>query len=224
MSIDLETDGYAIRTGVVDSTVCDAINHELAPKPEATSLRRGGIRGALQRSPAAQALVSSESIRRVVEECLGAEAFVVRSIFFDKTPEANWLVPWHQDTTIAVDQQVDTPGYGPWSVKDGIPHVQPPADVLDRMLTLRIHTDACGLENGPLRVLPGSHRSGIEKDRPVSTQPVDCLVDQGGLVLMKPLTWHASSKAGAAGHRRVLHVEWANFELPKPLGWADKEH
>lgn len=221
---DLNTDGYAIHSGLIDPAACDALNRELAAHQAAESVRRGGIRGALRLSPTAQALITSEAIRAIVEEHLSASAFAVRSIFFDKTPESNWLVPWHQDTTIAVDQQADIAGYGPWSAKDGIPHVQPPAGVLGKMLTLRIHTDDCGPENGPLRVLPGSHRLGIQKDRPAGIEPVDCFTDQGGIVLMKPLTWHASSKAVASRHRRVLHVEWADFQLPEPLHWAHQQH
>ena len=84
----------------------------------------------------------------------------VRAIYFDKSPEANWLVPWHQDLTVALRSRREVPGFGPWSVKDGVPHVQPPVERLEQMLTVRLHLDDADEGNGALRVLPGSHRSG----------------------------------------------------------------
>jgi ectoine hydroxylase-related dioxygenase (phytanoyl-CoA dioxygenase family) len=81
----------------------------------------------------------------------------VRAIFFDKSSGSNWLVPWHQDLTIAVASKCEAPGFGPWSVKDGIPHVQPPDELLKQMIALRLHLDDCDASNGALRVIPGSH-------------------------------------------------------------------
>lgn len=72
---------------------------------------------------------------------------------FDKASDANWNLAWHQDVTIAVQRQMDVPGFGPWSVKDGIVHVQPPEEVLNAMVAIRVHLDPCGADNGPLRVI-----------------------------------------------------------------------
>src|SRR5262245_7189469 len=86
-----------------------------------------------------------------VEPILGPGAFVVRGLFFDKTPRANWKVSWHQDLTIAVRVRIEAPGFGPWSLKAGVVHVQPPAEILERMATVRLHLDDCSESNGPLR-------------------------------------------------------------------------
>ena len=60
------------------------------------------------------------------------------------------------------------------------------------MLTVRIHLDEVTEENGPLQVIPGSHRSGKEL-RLNETLPRTVLADQGDVLLMRPLLLHASS-------------------------------
>lgn len=150
----------------------------------------------------------------------------MRAILFDKNPQANWKVPWHQDTTIAVRERVDEPGFGPWSVKAGVVHVQPPVHVLERMITLRIHLDDCDVDNGPLLVLPGSHAHGILSDEEIErwragTAPVACTGSRGSMVIMRPLLLHASSAAAAPRRRRILHLELAGDDLPGRLRWHD---
>lgn len=186
--------------------------------------RPAGVRGVIDRSRLFADTAASSAVRSLVEPVLGAGAFPVRSLLFDKSPDANWDVPWHQDTTIAVERKAEVPGFGPWSVKIGVPHVRPPASVLDAMLTVRLHLDDCGEANGPLLVVPGSHQHGIvtgplDTDR-FDRERVACVVPAGGAVLMKPLIFHASRKAVAATHRRVLHIEFASVPLPEPLEWA----
>jgi ectoine hydroxylase-related dioxygenase (phytanoyl-CoA dioxygenase family) len=154
------------------------------------------------------------------------EPLPVRAIYFDKSPAANWSVPWHQDLTVAVRARVDLPGFGPWSTKDGIPHVQPPIDLLERMLTLRIHLDDADRSNGALRVLPGSHRLGrltadaIEALR-IEYPEVLCTAAAGDALLMRPLLLHASRRSTSVRNRRVLHIEYAGFALPSGLRWHE---
>jgi ectoine hydroxylase-related dioxygenase (phytanoyl-CoA dioxygenase family) len=119
------------------------------------------------------------------------------------------------------------PGYGGWSVKKGVSHVQPPASILENMLTLRVHLDDCGTDNGPLRVLRGSHRHGWLTDERIeglkrTSEEVTCLVPQGGALLMRPLLVHASSPAKNPRHRRVIHLEYAADPLPGPLRWFEQ--
>ena len=145
---------------------------------------------------------------------------------FDKTPETNWKVSWHQDQTISVVEQREVEGFGPWSVKAGVPHVQAPVGLLERMLTIRIHLDDCGISNGPLRVLPGTHLSGklspSELARLRSERvEVTCAVPAGGAILMRPLLLHASSVSESPAHRRVLHIEYAAETLSGGLKWAE---
>jgi ectoine hydroxylase-related dioxygenase (phytanoyl-CoA dioxygenase family) len=159
-----------------------------------------------------------------MQSLLGQEARVVRGILFDKTPGANWKVPWHQDLTIAVKQKREAPGFGPWSIKAGIPHVQPPIEVLQRMVTLRLHLDECDADNGPLRVLPGTHRHGRLSSEAIAEQrclasEVLCTSPRGGALLMKPLLLHASSPCRSPRHRRVVHLEWSSDTLPHGLQW-----
>ena len=154
---------------------------------------------------------------------LGDAAHPVRGILFDKTPGANWVVPWHQDLSIAVKKRFDVPGFGPWSQKAGVVHVQPPAEVLRGMLTVRLHLDDCGVDNGPLRVIPGSHREAMTPEQIEiavnGRAQVTCECLAGGAVVMRPMILHASSPARSPAHRRVVHIEYAAGDLPSGLQW-----
>lgn len=156
--------GFAVLDEAVPESAIDAVTAALECVQHTGAIRRRGSAHAVRNLPEAvpevQTAARSEPIRAIVERVLGPSAFAVRGILFDKTPTANWKVAWHQGLTIAVCEPQDAPGFGPWSMKAGIPHVQPPTEVLERMLTVRINLDACGPENGPLRVIPGSHRGG----------------------------------------------------------------
>lgn len=186
--------------------------------------RSAGVRHVLRRSPTFAEFAASGALAELVAPILGDREFIVRSLLFDKTPQANWDVPWHQDTTIAVAQRAEVAGFGPWSIKDGSPHVRPPAGVLAGMLAVRINIDASGDDNGPLLVAPGSHLSGVRGDvRDITAfeaAKVACVTEAGGAVLMRPLLFHASRKALRPSHRRVLHLEYAAHDLPHPLEWA----
>ncbi|MDQ3480113.1 MAG: phytanoyl-CoA dioxygenase family protein, partial [Actinomycetota bacterium] len=140
------------------------------------------------------------------------------------TGDANWTVPWHQDRSIAVHDRVDVVGFGPWSEKAGVIHVQPPLNLLKQMVTLRFSLDACGPDQGPLRVIPGTHHRLLDRDevsRTVDRGPQrSCTTAAGGVVIMRPLVLHASSPARQARHRRVLHIEFGPPDLPNGLRWA----
>lgn len=148
----------------------------------------------------------------------------MRGTLFDKTPSANWLVPWHQDLTICVKQRIEAAGYGPWTIKACVQHVQPPVAILDTMLAVRIHLDDCHERNGALRVLPSTHQAGRFTAEQIALAqrnscPVTCAVKRGGVVLMKPLTLHASLAADGPAHRRVIHIDYALCTLPAGLDW-----
>ncbi len=137
-----------------------------------------------------------------------------RATLFEKSERANWLVVWHQDTALPLVSRFDSQEWGPWSKKVGVLYAHAPAWALERVLALRIHLDASTREKGPLRVIPGSHSSGVLSDDEVfdlarSQEHVDCLVSQGGVLAMRPLLVHSSSKELANGPRRVLHIEYA---------------
>lgn len=185
-----------------------------------------GHRNLMQQVPDIAALAVSPKMVGLLKGLLGAEPLPVRSIFFDKTPEANWLVPWHQDLSIAVKHRLNVPGYGPWSMKDGAPHVQPPMEILEAMVTIRLHLDDCDGSSGALRVIPGSHRSGRLNAASIAEirsrhAEIAWPVRAGNALLMRPLLLHASSEASAPAHRRVIHLEYAACPLADGLEWAE---
>jgi ectoine hydroxylase-related dioxygenase (phytanoyl-CoA dioxygenase family) len=201
----------------IDLLIQDITDLDLTPG-------RAGIRNLLELAPRIGKLARSQEIRSLVDPILGDTARVVRGIFFDKQPSANWKVSWHQDRTIAVKNRLDLPNYHPWSVKAGIHHVQPPTAILDQMLTVRIHLDKTDESNGALKVIPGSHCHGkltdSEIDRWKQVSPhSSCNCEPGGILLMRPLLLHASSAAIVPSHRRVIHLEYASHQLPSGLEW-----
>src|SRR5262249_42817551 len=143
----------------------------------------------------------------------------------DKSRAANWRVAVDQVLSMAAAERREAPGFTGGSVKEGVVHVQPPPKILEAMLSVRLHLDDCGDENGPLRVLPGSHRHGrltsAEAERlEREGSAFVCRVRQGGVLLMRPLLLHASARAIRPTHRRVLHLEYASDPLPHGLRWA----
>ena len=148
----------------------------------------------------------------------------VRAVMFDKSAAANWIVAWHQDRTIPVRERREVEGFGPWSIKSGVPHVAPPFEVLARMVTLRLHLDAVDAENAPLRVAAGSHRLGriAAGDATVRAEAMTqmlCLADAGDVWAYRTPILHASDRASGDRRRRVLQVDYADFELPGGLEW-----
>jgi hypothetical protein len=182
-----------------------------------------GRRGMLA-EPVVAALAQSPQLIDLVRPHLPGTPQPVRAIAFDKSPDANWLVAWHQDLTIAVSERSEVPGFGPWSEKDGIPHVQPPVELLEQMLAVRLHLDPTDESNGALRVLAGTHREGrltpaqIERSRRDLSETL-CPAAAGDALLMRPLLLHASSRAAVPTRRRVLHIEYADASLPPGLDW-----
>ncbi len=184
---------------------------------------RGGLRGLTQRVPELESWIGTSAIPSLVEQVLGPSYRRVRSLFFDKTPESNWKVPWHQDLTIAVKEKHPVPDFGPWSQKDGVVHVQPPRSIMQQCLTVRIHLDDCSPQNGALRVMAGSHLLDAKVlDWSVSKSETVCALPAGGLLLMRPLLFHASSKSEQPDRRRVVHLEYCAAPLPEPLEWWEE--
>lgn len=162
-------------------------------------------------------ILSEPKIESYLDCFLGVGFFRVRTIVFDKTPDANWGVPPHRDTTICVQQKVDVAGFGPWSVKAGVPHVQPPSEVLDSMVTIRVHLDDATRDTGGLLVWPGSHK--MEEQVWSHEDAVQCEAKAGDVLFMRPRLVHASGKMIISGRRRIVHIELANRELPGRLDW-----
>jgi ectoine hydroxylase-related dioxygenase (phytanoyl-CoA dioxygenase family) len=218
---EMEVNGFSIIDSYLDLESIEILVKDM------TALNitpgRAGIRNLLELAPSIRELAQSQEIRSLVEPILGDIARVVRGIFFDKQPTANWKVPWHQDLSIAVKERLDLPDYHPWSVKEGIPHVQPPTAILEQMLTVRIHLDRTDESNGALKVIPGSHGGGklttSQIDRWQQFPAISGNCQAGAVLLMRPLLLHASSVAAVPSHRRVIHLEYARDRLPSGLEW-----
>lgn len=219
----IATNGWAVTSPLLPVPTIERCVRELAPAAERAN-DRGGVRNLFEAAPAVRELARSPEVRAVAEAVLGPRCFAVHAILFDKTPDANWKVVWHQDLTIAVQARANLPGFVAWSEKEGVVHVQPPIELLERMLAIRIHLDDCTADNGPVRVLDGSHRSGrlsVEAtDQWRAQHPaVDCVAERGAILAFRPLILHASSMARLPAHRRVIHFDFATDELPPPLEW-----
>jgi ectoine hydroxylase-related dioxygenase (phytanoyl-CoA dioxygenase family) len=181
------------------------------------------IAGAIRSKAGARHLMNNAEVARVAHgrdlrnlatRVLGVPAIPYRATLFDKSPGTNWLVAWHQDTALPLRQRRDAAGWGPWSTKAGILHARAPARTLEQIVALRIHLDDSTSQNGPLRVIRGSHRMGVLSSDAIAELVAtegsrECPVPRGGALVMRPLLVHASSKATVAAPRRVLHFEYA---------------
>lgn len=213
---ELENAGFAIIPGVFDTGSLEKVEQELA----SARLRHGraGIRHVL-RGDGVASLAEGPALLAFARAVLGDRAFPYRATFFEKTVVSNWLVVWHQDTALPLRGRINTPGWGPWSLKDGVTYAHAPASALSLILALRVHLDSSISTNGPLRVLPKTHTLGVLSDDAIHNlarqiNPVDCTVSKGGVVAMRPLIVHASSKSQVSSPRRVLHIEYAACEFP----------
>jgi hypothetical protein len=214
----IEEDGFV----VVPSCLDEATLEQVCPHfGEGTYAARN-----LLAVPIVRELAGSAPVRALAEAVLGRNCFAVKGTFFNKTQEANWKVVWHQDLTIAVRERREVIGFGPWTIKAGIAHVQPPAEILNRVLAIRIHLDESGPDNGPLRVVAGSHKQGRLSLRKVEAwskkDGIVCTIPRGGALLMRPLLLHSSSACIIPKPRRVIHLEFTENELPEGLQWFDR--
>jgi ectoine hydroxylase-related dioxygenase (phytanoyl-CoA dioxygenase family) len=218
LSSKVEKDGFATVASYLDDQTIERLSLGL---DETKYAQRN-----LLSVPIVRELAKSEAVRGLLGAVLGPDCFAVRGILFNKTKRSNWKVVWHQDLTIAVRERREIDGFGPWTVKAGVLHVQPTADVMARLLAIRIHLDDSGPDNGPLRVLPASHSEGRLSAKQIAKwqnkESVTCTVPKGGVLLMRPLLLHASSACALPKPRRVIHLEFAAHELPEGLQGSDR--
>jgi len=226
----LASDGFAVirniytdqETGALLRCIESAENHS-------SSFRKTNdlfaIRRFLQEVPAIRSLLFTPALQSVIHAIMGNDYFIVKSIYFDKPAASNWFVAYHQDLTISVADRKDTEGYGPWTVKPNQFAVQPPVALLESNYTIRIHLDDTTVDNGALKIIAGSHATGIRRTETVDRDnETICEVPKGGIMLMKPLLFHASGRSSNARQRRVIHLELSNQALPNGLEWAEKQN
>jgi hypothetical protein len=167
-------------------------------------------------------------LTRIAAGLIGEAAFPVRAVAFDKTQATNWAVAWHQDRTVAVRERIDAEGFGPWSTKDGVLHVAPPVEVLQGMVTLRLHVDDCAADNAPLKVALGTHGLGVVAAGKAASVAAGhplciCHAQAGDVWAYSTLILHASERSRSNGRRRVLQVDFAANPLPDGLQWKGLE-
>jgi ectoine hydroxylase-related dioxygenase (phytanoyl-CoA dioxygenase family) len=149
----------------------------------------------------------------------------VKSIYFDKPETSNWYVSYHQDLTISLDKKVQIRNYGPWTSKSNQFAVQPPIEILENIFTIRIHLDYTNEQNGALKIIPKSHLKQVYRPETINWEEekeVSCNVNKGGVMLMKPLLFHSSSRTTNQQRRRVIHLEFSNMELNEEIYWNER--
>lgn len=183
------------------------------------------IRQFVREIPEINSLLFNTKFLELLEDVVGKDYFLVKSIYFDKPVTSNWYVAYHQDLTISVKNKIEVDGFVSWTTKHNQFAVQPPIEFLENITTFRIHLDDTELENGALKVIDCSHLKGIYRPEDIDwdkEKETACKVQKGGVMLMKPLTLHSSGRTTNQKRRRVIHLEFSNMELPHELEWSEK--
>lgn len=229
----LATEGYGVLPDVFSAKEIAAVLRTVeAAETTSPNFRRSqdvfAIRNLLGEIPALQEQLLTAKLRHLLAVLFPSSTpHLTKAIYFDKPAGSNWLVAWHQDVMIAVDGRTNLPGYGPWTTKQGETTVLPPRQILESIITVRLHLDDCDATNGALKVVPGSHQYGVipnDQHPTYTSHAVTCAVPAGGVMLMKPLTLHASNRSTSTRPRRVIHLEFSAAELPQGLQWRERQN
>lgn len=181
------------------------------------------IRQFLKGIPKIQKIIIVDKVKNLIAELFGQNYFITKSIYFDKPAESNWFVAYHQDLTISVDKKLEIENFGPWTVKQNQFAVQPPFAFLQNNFTIRIHLDDADENNGALRVIPKSHLKGVQRTTAINKEKeVTCNTLSGGIMIMRPLLLHSSSRTTNNSRRRVVHIEFSDQELNNGLSWSER--
>ena len=204
--------GYWIEHDVLTQHECDSLIEHLGDCDRAHG--KAGRRNLMKDNRIA-AVATDPRLRRIARHALCSMAIPYRATLFEKSSDANWSVRWHQDVVLPLASRFESDEWGAWSRKGGVLFARAPVWALSRVVALRIHLDASTVENGPLRVICGSHSLGLLSSNDVSKiarerNYVECAVPRGGVLAMKPLLIHSSPKARTTATRRVLHIEYAD--------------
>lgn len=181
------------------------------------------IRKLLKNVPELKSLLNTKRLEDVLVKHGLSFSDCTKGIFFDKPEGFNWFVGYHQDLSISVNEKLEANGFDKWTSRDGQVGVIPPVKILENTLTVRVHLDDVTKDNGALRVVPESHKKGIQRVVGVDTnKEVLCEVNSGGVLLMSPLTFHASNKSDSQSRRRIIHLEFCKEELTGRVQWLEK--
>ncbi|HET6843429.1 MAG TPA: hypothetical protein VFK06_17380 [Candidatus Angelobacter sp.] len=120
----VQQDGFAIVSDVLSAREISLLIAKLTGLEAHRS--RAGFRH-LMTHPVVRELVHDSRLHMLAQQVLGADAFAFCATLFDKSPDSNWLITWHQDTALPLQEKRETPGWGPWSVKMGLNYAHAPA-------------------------------------------------------------------------------------------------
>ncbi|OUL64393.1 phytanoyl-CoA dioxygenase family protein [Flavobacterium sp. AJR] len=232
-SNEINSEGFAIIDNVYDENeikkLISIIENVTENKTDKTTFRKSedlfAIRQFHKEIPETLDYIFNQNLKDIIKSNFEENYFITKSIYFDKPEKSNWFVAYHQDLTISVDKKLDIENFENWTTKQNQFAVQPPKEVLENNFTIRIHIDKTTKDNGALKVINNSHSKGILRvenmDLKNETETI-CEIEKGGIMIMKPLLFHASNKTTNNERRRVIHIEFSNLELPNGLEWSEK--
>lgn len=229
----LDTEGFAIIDNIYNEDeiqkLISLIEETTENNPENGTFRKSqdlfAIRQFHNEIPETLPFIFNQKLRDIIKTNFGEDYFITKSIYFDKPEKSNWFVAYHQDLTISVNKKIELENFENWTVKQNQFAVQPPVAILENNFTIRIHIDKTTKDNGALKVINNSHSKGIlriEKLDFGKEKETICEVQKGGIMIMKPLLFHASNKTTNNERRRVIHIEFSKQELPEGLEWSEK--
>ena len=234
-SNQINSEGFAIIEAIYSDSEVEKIISEIEKVTQATTgnatFRKSddlfAIRQFHKEIPTTLPYIFNENLIEIIKTNFGQNYFITKSIYFDKPEKSNWFVSYHQDLTISVDKKIEVEHFENWTVKQNQFAVQPPKEILENNFTIRIHLDKTTKDNGALKVLNTSHKKGISRVENIDlNEEIEtiCEVQKGGIMMMKPLLFHASNKTTNNERRRVIHIEFSNQELPNELEWSEKAY
>ena len=221
---DFNQNGYVILPQAIDIKSIDLLKQEISRYTK--DKMAYGIRDLHSKISSVYNLATSDVIKNILDEHKTELEFkLIKAIFFNKNLQQNWAVPWHQDKTIAVKQKVAISGYKNWTVKQGVTHVQPPLNILNKITTIRIALDDTDSNNGALKIIPRSHKLGVLNQKQLNCvvqqeSALSCSLKTGDILMMHPLILHSSNKSINNKARRTIHLEYSNVSLPQNLAWS----
>jgi len=228
---EIESEGFTIIENIYTNeeikNLISIIESETENKISESTFRQSqdlfAIRQFHKEIPESLKYIFNQNLNDIIKSNFGDDFFITKSIYFDKPEKSNWFVSYHQDLTISVDKKVELKNFQNWTNKQNQFAVQPPTEILENNFTIRIHLDKTTNENGALKVINKSHKKGVYRieNLDLKTETV-CEVERGGIMIMKPLLFHASNKTTNNERRRVIHIEFSNQELPNGLEWSEK--
>ena len=229
----INTDGFAIIKYVYDDNEINKILSIIEKVSDSETLNSTfrksndlfAIRQFHKEIPEILNFIFNKNLKDIIKLNFGDDYFITKSIYFDKPEKSNWFVAYHQDLTISVIKKIPSQNFENWTTKQNQFAVQPPKQILENNFTIRIHIDKTTKENGALKVINKSHKKGICRIDMIEIKneiETVCEVEKGGIMIMKPLLFHASSKTTNNARRRVIHIEFSNQKLPSKMEWSEK--